>query len=226
MYLSKLSLTLRNRRVQKELANRYELHRTIMRAFSANMAQEERILFRLEKDDHTTDAFILVQSTTMPDWQILPSLYLLEEAQVKPYNPSISAGQTLIFRLLANPTKRITLPPEEEGEEKTTKRVGLVKEEDQLLWLERKAAAHGFSLIGVRSAKQADVIGYTRKAKFSTTPEDESRENYYQKITLQAVQFDGVLEVKDTQAFYDAVIKGIGPAKGFGFGLLSLAKAG
>lgn len=226
MYLSKLSLTSRNRRVLKELANRYELHRTIMRAFSANMAQEERILFRLEKGAHTEDTLLLVQSTTMPDWQLIQQDYLLDDAQVKPYDPYIAAGQILIFRLLANPTKRITLPAEEEGQEKTTKRVGLVKEEDQLLWLERKAAAHGFRLIGVRSARQPDVIGYTRKSRFSTAPEDESRENYYQKITLQAVQFDGVLEVKDTQAFYDAVVKGIGPAKGFGFGLLSLAKAG
>lgn len=225
MYLSKLTLHLGNRRVLKELANCYELHRTIMKAYSANFAQEERILFRLENGDDTAARQVLVQSTTMPDWQVLPPLYLVEPAQVKPYTPVISTGQVLTFRLLANPTKRITLPAEERGAGRTTKRVRLCKDEEHIHWLERKAAVHGFRLIGVRSTEQPDVIGYSRKGGSSGNGEEGDDERPYQKITFQAVLFDGVLEVSDAQIFCDAVKNGIGPAKGFGFGLLSLAKA-
>lgn len=224
MYLSKLTLNLRNRQVQKEMANRYELHRTIMKAFSTGMAQEERILFRLEQGIHTAQSTLLVQSTTMPDWQVLTPGYLLEDAQLKPYDPSVTAGQVLLFRLLANPTKRITLPSKERADGQSTSRVRLLKEDEQEAWLQRKAAANGFRLIGVRSVKQPDVVGSSRKAKRSAAAGAEDREDLYQKITLQAVQFDGVLEVTDPDALLTAVKHGIGPAKGFGCGLLSLAR--
>ena len=42
-------------------------------------------------------------------------------------------------------------------------------------------------------------------------------------LTLFGVRFDGVLAVTDPDALTGAVRQGIGPAKGFGFGLLSLA---
>jgi CRISPR system Cascade subunit CasE len=44
------------------------------------------------------------------------------------------------------------------------------------------------------------------------------------KMTHLAVQFDGVLEVTDPAKFLETVRQGIGSAKGFGFGLLSLAR--
>ncbi len=225
MYLSKLTLNLRSRLVQKELANRYELHRTLTRAFSAHMAEEERILFRLEEGDHTAGAVLLVQSSTIPDWPLLPERYLLFDAEVKSYSPRIHPGQVLIFRLLANPTKRINAYPAEGTTERESKRVRLLKEEEHFDWLDRKAAANGFHLLGVRSARQPDVIGYSRKKHTSLTADKESQEKPVQKITLQAVQFDGILEVTDPEAVISAVRKGIGPAKGFGFGLLSLARA-
>lgn len=35
--------------------------------------------------------------------------------------------------------------------------------------------------------------------------------------------FGGVLQVTESAAFHDALVRGIGPAKAYGFGLLSLA---
>jgi CRISPR system Cascade subunit CasE len=40
-----------------------------------------------------------------------------------------------------------------------------------------------------------------------------------------AVRFEGVLEVTDPDQLLQTVSEGIGSAKGFGFGLLSLARA-
>jgi len=45
-----------------------------------------------------------------------------------------------------------------------------------------------------------------------------------QTLTHQAVLYDGVLEVQAVEQFMTSLQKGIGPAKAFGFGLLSLAK--
>ena len=43
-------------------------------------------------------------------------------------------------------------------------------------------------------------------------------------MTHQAVRFEGVLQVVDPVAFQQTLRCGIGSAKGFGFGLLSLAR--
>ena len=212
MYLSKLTLNVRNRQVQKELANRYELHRTLMRAFPAELSKDERILFRMEQDTHTAQAILLAQSFSMPNYSILPADYLLTNAEVKPFAPALKDGQTLVFRLLANPTRRIIKTGEITENLDKSKRVGLLNEEDQLKWLERKAADSGFRLGNVRSTPQPDVIGYRHQ--------DDER----QRITLQAVLFDGVLEVLDTELVQKAIRAGIGSGKGFGFGLLSLAR--
>jgi CRISPR system Cascade subunit CasE len=42
---------------------------------------------------------------------------------------------------------------------------------------------------------------------------------------LGAVRFDGVLQITHVDQFRSAVLNGIGPAKAFGFGLLSIAPA-
>ena len=43
MYLSQLTLNPRTRRVQRELANPYELHRTLMRAYPEALPEGERV---------------------------------------------------------------------------------------------------------------------------------------------------------------------------------------
>jgi CRISPR system Cascade subunit CasE len=209
MYLSRLSLNLHNRQVQKELANRYELHRTLLRAFPSTLSVEERILYRLETDAHKSQVSVLIQSQGIPEWSVLPDGYLFVDAEIKPYEIHLVNGQTLIFRLLANPTRRIDQPGNEPGSIEKSKRVGLLKEEEQQGWIIRKSTLNGFKLISVRSTPQQDVVGYRQR----------------QLITLQAVQFDGMLEVMDADLLDIAVRKGIGSGKGFGFGLLSLIRA-
>lgn len=45
------------------------------------------------------------------------------------------------------------------------------------------------------------------------------------RVTLQIVQFDGVLEVADVSALRRALTQGLGAGKGYGCGLLTLAAA-
>ena len=42
-------------------------------------------------------------------------------------------------------------------------------------------------------------------------------------MTHSSVLFDGLLRVTDTDAFLRTLVRGIGPGKAFGFGLLSVA---
>lgn len=212
LYLSRLVLEPRCRRVQRELADPYELHRTIMRAFGDSCRQHgERVLFRVDPVCDGMAVVVLVQSLAEPDWGFLRAEpgargYLAESwgenPAIKRFTPQFSAGQALAFRLRANPTVR-----------RRGKRLGLYREEQQLAWLRRKGQAAGFALLQVRVRKE-DVVGGTIY-----------RAEVAHRLRLVSVCFDGYLRVQDPGCLEAAVAAGIGPGKGFGFGLLSLARA-
>lgn len=224
MYLSRLILNPRSRQVQRELADPYELHRTVCRAFpDANYKENEPsgILFRVDLHPKTRLPTLLVQSQLQPEWSFLLTDrkdYLLDKAPLplgienpawKEMNLQLRAGQALAFRLRANPTVKKDREGKTQG-----RRVGLVREEDQQKWLERKLESAGAALVSVNIADDQLVRG-----KLFIEKNDEKR------LRFLSVVFDGVLQVKDPKQLVETIYTGIGSAKGLGFGLLSLAPA-
>ncbi len=216
MYLSKLVLNPRHRQVQKELVHPYQLHRTIMRAFPEDLPPDERVLYRLEISVRGRNVLLLVQSYTRPDWTFLQEKvpYLLENPQVKMFDLRVASGEVLRFRLQANPT----IKTQSTRTGKKT-RVPLVREEEQLAWLQRKGEQHGFRLpLGM------DGLPIVRVRKIGEREDTIHREQRDERVTVYVVQFDGFLQVVDPERFIRAVQRGIGPAKSFGCGLLSIAR--
>ena len=217
MYLSRLILNPHSRQVQRELSDRYQLHRTVMSAFPLHIPSGERVLFRVDEnlDGHIQ---VLVQSQTRPDWSKLNKEgkdYLLPEdalatgmlnLAMKELDLIITPGINYNFRLQANPTIKKKPHPNEES-----KRTGIYKEAEQVAWLKRKLALAGCQLVTVRTSN-------LQKMKTSLIREEDKHQ-----LTFAAVQFDGVLRVEDASLVMNAITQGIGSAKGLGYGLLSLA---
>ncbi len=220
MYLSRLILNPRSRRVQRELADPYQMHKTLMRSFPDDLDRErDRVLFRVDTDPCSGIPVVLLQSTLEPRWDWLADDgargYLLpghllppgveENPAVKSFDLNLAPGQVLAFRLRANPTVK------RKFDDGTHKRVGLYREEEQIKWLERKAEQGGFRILSVRTGNQHIVGGRIHHDK--TT----------HKLRLLSVQFDGLLQVTDPHWLRETVRRGVGSGKGLGFGLLSLA---
>ena len=206
MYLSRLILNPRHRQVQRELADPYQLHRTIMAAFPDDLPPEERVLFRVDGDRGAPA--LLVQSQGEPDWEHLGApgdrSYLRPSSApnpaVKRLSLDLARGQHLRFRLRANPTVK-----------RAGKRQGLYRLEEQLAWIRRKAHLSGFGVVEVWP---------TQEGKDTALIHGGTQTHH---VTLLAVRYDGILTVRDPDRLAAAVRDGIGPAKGLGFGLLSLA---
>ncbi len=219
MYLSRLILDASDRHARRDLADVYQLHRSVMSGFAAQLPAAERVLFRLDEDGGGRP-LLLVQSQMAPDWGGLPAGYLmasdpfdpLPNPAVKQVAPLFRAGQWLRFRLRANPT--VKKPAEGGGQ---GRRVAIVREEAQLAWLGRKGAAGGFCIDegAVRVAEPGRAFGLTRA--------DATGSRH--RVELHIVQFDGVLQVTDAERFAATVQAGVGSGKGFGCGLLSVALA-
>lgn len=203
LYLSRLILNPRSRDARRDLANPYDLHRTLVRAFALDeVTAPARFLWRLEATTNWQQPQLLVQSQAEGNWGALRDLshYLQGEVQEKRFAPEawLEQGRSYRFRLQANPTVA-----------RDGKRRGLCREEEQLDWLARQGVRHGFSLI--QALVSNSVMQHGRKG--------ESR------LSVLTATFEGYLQVGDPHALRAALYEGIGPAKSLGCGLLSLGKA-
>lgn len=231
MFLSRLILNPRHNRTQSELAHPYEMHRTICKAWES--IDSERILWRAESDQPKS-VNVLVQSLTAPDWSRLQSQkgYLMGIDGPKQVDfTGLQSGQVLRFRLRANPTKRIHQVTKG-SEDLKGKRVGLLRESEQIDWLMRKGmerekgAPGGFEILTkeVRgNGGDSTAIPRLEIRNEGKVSGLKRKENNRHRMTHLAVRFDGLLRVTDTDAFRETLRCGIGTAKSFGFGLLSIA---
>ena len=250
LYLTKMILNPHSRRVQFEIGNPQELHKTVSNAFPQIEGQEhlphhERetprnqfdILYRLDVDRRAGKIVLLVQSAAEPDWRNLREHFLAEDAEnnlaVKEIGANyarIENGMNLLFRLQANPTKRVgekyQHPNEKKREaftekfrdEKKRRRISINDDAGRIEWLRRKGEAAGFKLtrIQVKEIENAVAVG---QGKITFSKKGNSSE-----LTFGSVIFDGVLDVTDAEKLRQALQKGIGTGKAYGFGLLSVAK--
>jgi CRISPR system Cascade subunit CasE len=207
MFLSKLILDPTVGQVRRDLSDPYELHRTLTRAFvDGPEAVPVRFLWRLEGSQVGAGLpQVLVQSAHAGRWDSLavPNGYLAEAHLDKWFDPAVlvTTGARYRFRLLCNPT--VT---------RERKRHGLVKEIDQLAWLDRQGVAAGFVVKSVMVQGQQQLRAANGRGRTG--------------ISLTAVQFEGVLEVTDSATLTAAMEAGFGHGKAFGLGLLSVARVG
>ncbi len=221
MFLSRLVLAPRSLDVQRDLGSPRDLHRTLMRGFPQHDGDDARtafgVLFRVEIASEERDPReLLVQSRVAPDWDALPDGYVVA-AQTKPIThvlDAIEQDRTFGFRLVANPTRKSARAFPGEAPPKHSRRFALGTDEERLGWLVRRGEQHGFRIVpdALPSSVSIDLLpplgdgGRGRAA-----------------IRVQPVLFEGRLEVTDVERFRDAMRAGVGPAKAFGCGLMSIA---
>jgi len=245
IYLSRLLLTPESRQVRSELAQPYEMHRTLMHAFDGqipsgqcNPREKAGMLFRVDVDERNHRIIVYVQSLIEPDWSFLRGLpdYLFDGSDqpgasykdISIAYARLQNGQTLSFRLRANPTKRIGKSAGDQPGLKG-KRIGLVREQDQIAWLERKGRNGGFVLLKAGSIETSDET----QCPYSVTVRTEGKQagrkregSHAYKTTHLSVVFEGLLQITDASVFGKTLVRGIGSAKAYGFGLLSIAPPG
>jgi CRISPR system Cascade subunit CasE len=223
--------------VQQDLGNVHAMHRRVLSAFpdatdrggevQANARQQHALLYRVDIG-HDARTSVLVQSTTLPDWSALPGDYLADTFEPNPASKAfdgtldrLTCGQGLRFRMRVNATKRLHLA----GKGVRGKRVELFGEQRLLEWLLRKAEQHGFALCRTTLEQVEDQPRVDQYA-VSITQEPKVRGHRASAhLTFGSTLFEGQLMVTEATRFREALGSGIGAAKAYGFGLLSIAPA-
>jgi CRISPR system Cascade subunit CasE len=196
MYLSRLDLDLRSPGNRRDLRNPYEMHATLQRAAPG----QGRILWRQEGTKGVM-AQLYVQHSEPLDAAILRDRSqdrTVIHAPLTIEENLVVEGSIHRFRLVANPTVS-----------RDKKRKAVVGMEEQSAWIHRKGGLHGFEVLGV-------VV--TGEVMLGAKPLNSGRE----LIRYLQVAYDGHLRITDREALLSALHSGIGHAKAFGCGLLTL----
>jgi CRISPR system Cascade subunit CasE len=226
MILSRLKLDLRSSAVARDLLDCQQMHRTILSAFpqaSGAARREFGVLFRVELACGG-DVVVLIQSRLVPDFAQLPEGYVLrapESKEISAVYASLEAGMQLRFRLRANPTRKIETRSTAPGVRRNGRRVELHSDAERLRWLDRKAASAGFAVLSARCCAGGAGCGGAAAGRLRGVRMSAQGERGV--VTFGSVLFEGALEILDLPAFRAAIETGIGGAKAYGFGLLSLA---
>lgn len=200
MYLSELRLNPRLEAVRRDLANPYEMHRTLSWAVASALEQgTERLLWRLEPVVRTELPTVLVQTVSRPDWRaVLDRLPGYAEVRPpKPFEPVLAAGGVFCFRLRANASVK-----------QAGKRRAIKIPEGKLAWLGRRLEAGGCRLLEALIREDR----FYEASKGSVT------------LKVQATLFEGRLRVEHPASATEMLRKGVGAAKALGLGLLSLCR--
>jgi len=218
MYFTRMALNPARRGTRFLQASPQAMHAAVLSAFPPDVSTqntEGRVLWRLDRAKHET--YLYVVSPETPDLT-----HLIEQAgwptsststwQTRDYTPmlrQITTGQHYAFRLVANPVRQ----PREA--ELGGKRVGHVTATQQQGWLLERAERSGFRILDAGADSPAVVVSDREVKKFSRGKAT---------VTLSTARFDGQLEVSDAGLLRKALAGGIGPAKGYGCGLMTLAR--
>jgi CRISPR system Cascade subunit CasE len=217
MFLTKLTLNPRSSTVRRDLDDINDMHRTLMSAYPElpprdNFRQTHGVLWRL--DTLQGGLIQYVQSTTEPDWTRLAADYLVRSAEVRTLEPvldSVQAGRKYAFRLVGNPTRCV----HNDSNPDIRRHVPLGADR-HLDWLVGKGSQHGFVI--------PPAYGGAPDAACTAMPRLTGKRGKRVKVTIAPSRFDGHLVVTDPDAFKTALVTGIGRAKPYGCGLLTLAR--
>ncbi|WP_433533009.1 type I-E CRISPR-associated protein Cas6/Cse3/CasE [Micromonospora sp. CA-263727] len=221
MFLTRFQINPARRGARKLLSSPHAMHAAVRAAFPVAADYERagsRTLWRLDTPATSTVHLYLV-SPGRPDLT-----HLIEQAGwptsdeawvTRDYDGllrSLAPGQEWAFRLAANPSHS----GRKTADAKETQRFGYLREHEQIAWLVRRAERRGFVL-----ASQHDGRPNVRLHRRQT----HSFKRGMGTVTLTTATFDGILQITDADAFRRALTGGIGHAKAYGCGLLTLAPA-
>ena len=234
-YLSRIWLNPLRTGAQRMLRNPHVLHAAVLGGLSRQPVGE-RVLWRLEPDTrHRASLLVLTQSA--PSWE-----HLVEQAGwpgadepqalVKPYEPLLTCvvrGREFVFRLRANPVAATRAPDQpsasqrrrlDEADRPRGVRVPHRTVAHQLDWFGKRAAKWGF---GIPDAADGlpDVRLTGRDRMVFTKPYQGNVRG--RQVVIQTATFEGRLRVEDPGAARASLLDGVGPARAYGCGLLTLS---
>lgn len=236
MYLTRFRLNTVRSGARRLLSSPQALHAAVMSSFPGlrpSDADRPRVLWRVDRSPRA-EMVLHIVSPDEPDLT-----HFVEQAgwphqaartavgwHTQPYVPFLSRlamGDIWAFRLTANPVHHVRRGPGE-----PTKRTAHVTPRHQLRWLLQRQTTCGFRVLASatpepeRIEEKYEVVVHNRRDLSFGKPK-QRRDTTAKPVTLVTATFDGHLTVTDPDALRHTLTRGLGKAKAYGCGLMTLS---
>ncbi len=201
----------------------YQVHEMIWNLFADHPERRRDFLYRADLTGKEPVVYTLSSRKPIYDGNMWSVEY-------KPFHPVLKAGDQLHFRVRVNPVVTKTEPHPDRKRirhrhdvimdaKRRLKEANVpfsmsdLVQQESVRWLNLRGE-HG----GYRLCEDRVIAGGYHTMQFS-------HGNKKNSISISVVDCDGVLQVTDPDLFLQMLYNGLGPAKGFGCGLMMIKRA-
>lgn len=235
MFLTRFRLNTARLDTRRLLSSPQAMHAAVLSSFPDMLPTSPTIPRVLWRTDHNAVAEVLlfVVSPTQPDLT-----HLVEQAgwpaaaaggtpgwntySYAPFLERLSKGSLWGFRLTANPVHSVR---NKDGV--PLKRTAHLVPKHQLQWLLDRQQANGFRILDKPEDKRLTEYGDEHQIIIRNQRDlDFSKRGEKARVTIKTVTYEGRLEVTDPAALRTILTGGLGKAKAYGCGLMTLAPIG
>lgn len=228
MRFSRIRLNPTRRQTQKLVGSAQAMHAMVMGSLPAYPSDGTgRVLWRLDRlEQHDLQLFVVSPSAAdfsglleSAGWPTIPTW---EQTDYRPFLSRLATGQRWRFRLTANPVRSV------KRSESGTSARGSVSPHltvaQQQQWLLDRASGWGFEIpgnaigalaLGVRERHTTSFHRHTGLPKHAAG----------NGVAITRATFEGELDIVDPDALRHSLTHGMGRAKAYGCGLMTLAPA-
>lgn len=204
--------------VRMSAGDSYFVHKLIWQLFSDGPDRRRDFLYRI----HDAKIWPVIYTVSRREPVNTDGGWTIE---TKPYHPQIRTGESLGFSLRVNAVKsrrdnearqhRYDVVQDAKARlklkgETDSMPLALLAWQEGTAWLAARAGKNGFSI----DTENVRLDGYRRHEFVKKS----------KKVTFTTLDFSGLLRVIDQEAFRLALFSGIGPAKGFGCGMMMVKR--
>lgn len=233
-YLSRVWLNPLRAQSQRMLRNPQVLHAAVLGGLS-HQPVTERVLWRVEHDSpHRAGVLVLTESK--PSWE-----HLVEQggwpsadepqAVVRSYEPllrRVVLGAQFAFRLCANPVSSTRHPTQPSAAQQQSLasavrprgvRVAHRTAAHQLAWLTDRIERWGFEILETAAGFPDVRLAARKRLVFDKS----SRGDGKHRVVIETATYEGRVRVIDLDAALTTLLSGVGHARAYGCGLVTLA---
>lgn len=206
----------------------YAIHQAVWGFFLGDSDKKRDFLYRYDYKNGVPVVYIVSRDKPF-------SLRGVWSVESKEYSPCISNGDVLSFSVRVNPVVTRSSVNDKTGKS-VHKRHDLVMDYKFRCREEGKPFSYDDAMPAVGTdwlASRGDKFGFSVKAGSVYADSYERRvfekpavDGVKREAVIATLDLKGVLEVTDSEAFKEVLFNGIGPAKGFGCGLMLVKRFG
>lgn len=231
MYLTRFRMNTARSGARRLLSSPQALHAAVMSSFAVAPPRPTggpRVLWRIDHNS-AAETLLYIASPDRPDLTHLqeqagwPTTGTWDTRNYADFLQRLADGQTWAFRLTANPVHDVRTRDDQER----TKRTAHLTPRHQVTWLAKQQMRSGFALLErpverrvLAEGDEYEVMVHNRRGLSFVKNRQSSGET---PVTLATATFDGRLRVTDADALRRTLTSGLGKAKAYGCGLMTLA---